>query len=493
MRAVELRAALSLPPRGGCARHSLTVAADLGSRAPRKGDFRPRTSESASERRSIRPGPASFWVEGQYRPAGSVDTEGVERSDERGHMSSSRIHLAWLGLTLAVGLAAAVGLLVPMAASGQVAPGASVTVCRVSGSASAPEYAQVQVAVDQLAAYLNQNAGSFVGSCPISGGNGGAPPANGAVTVCRVSGTASSRVVSQVVVAADQVAAYLNQNPGSFVGACPASPEDGGNGTTRGTGPVNATVTVCRVTGSANAPELLQLNLAVDRVAAFVNQNPGSFIGTCPGEGGTVTQGPGRILGIPVGAALSICQVTGDAGALRLVQVNVAVERVAAYLNQHRGSFVGLCPTSGDPNGTLGDEPIGYVTICRVTGDVRNPLVPVTIRERDLELYLARPGTIVPAPTAGCPRPATSTPSSPPSTTPTDTTGTVTVQTTPNTVVTARGAGVNASTRSSRKGTAKLKLTPKKAGIVTVRGASGRVVRRIGVTNAAQSGRNLTG
>ena len=408
-------------------------------------------------------------------------------------MSSSRINLASLGTALAVGLAAVVGLLVPVSASGQVGPGASVTVCRVSGSASAPDYAQVQVAVDQLAMYLNQNAGSFVGSCPSSGGNGGNPPVNGAVTVCRVSGNASARVLTEVVVAADQVAAFVNQNPGSFVGACPSSPGDGGNGTSRGTGPVNATVTVCRVAGSINTPQLAQLNLGVDQVAAFVNQNPGSFIGTCPGEGGTVTQGPGRILGIPVGAALSICQVTGSAGALRLAQVNVAIERVAAFLNQNPGSFVGLCPSSGDPNGTLGDEPIGYVTICRVTGDVRNPLVPVTIRERDLELYLARPGTIVPAPTVGCPRPATTTPSDPPSTTQTGTTGTVTVRTTPNTVVTARGAGVSQATRSNRKGTAKLKLAPKKAGIVTVRAASGRVVRRIGVTSAVQSGSNLTG
>ena len=413
-------------------------------------------------------------------------------------MSSLKLHLTTVGTAIVLSIAAATVLLLPVTASGQIGPDASVTVCRVTGSASAPDYAQVQVSVDQLAAYLNQNAGSFVGSCPSSGGSNGGnpPPANGAVTVCRVSGSASTRVVTQVVVSADQVAAFLNQNPGSFVGACPAS-SGGGNGTTRGTGPVNATVTVCRVTGSANAPQLAQLNLAVDRVAAFVNQNPGSFIGTCPGEGGTVTQGPGTILGIPAGAALSICRVTGNAGALRLAQVNVAIDRVAAFLNQNPGSFVGLCPGSGDPNGTLGDEPLGFVTICRVTGDVDNPLVPVTIRERDLVLYLARPGTIVPAPTDGCPRAATSGPSSstaaPPSTTTTDTASTVTVRTTPNTVVTARGAGVNKSVRSNRKGTATLKLTPKKAGVVTVRGANARVIRRIGVTSAQQSGRNLTG
>jgi len=138
-------------------------------------------------------------------------------------------------------------------------------------------------------------------------------------------------------------------------------------------------------------------------VVAFLNQNPGSFIGTCPGQGGTVTQGPGRILGIPVGAAVTICQVTSNAKALRFLEVNVAIDRVAAFLNQNPGSFVGLCPSSSDPNGTLGNEPLGYVTICRVTGDVNNPLAPITIRLNELGAYLTRAGTIVPGPTGGCP------------------------------------------------------------------------------------------
>jgi len=290
------------------------------------------------------------------------------------------------------------------------------------------------------------------------------------------------------------VAVYLNQNPGSFAGSCPAA-TPGGNSSTGGTRPVNAAVTVCNVTGSANAPRVAQVSLAVDRVAAYLNQNPGSFVGACPGDRTTVTQSPGRILGIPAGAALSICSVTGKAGVLRFAQVNVAIDRVAAFLNQNPGSFVGLCPGAGDPNGTLGNEPLGYVTICRVTGNVANPLAPVTVRVDQLEAYLAQAGTIMPAPTAGCPRPADAGggTTEPPSTTPTSTTSTVTVQTTPNTVVTARGAGVNESTRSNRSGKARLKITPKKAGIVTVRASSGRVVRRIGVANAVRSGGNLTG
>jgi hypothetical protein len=122
-------------------------------------------------------------------------------------------------------------------------------------------------------------------------------------------------------------------------------------------GPLNAVVTVCRVTGNVNAPDILELTLNVNQVVAFLNQNPRSFIGTCPGQGGTVTQGPGRILGLPLGAALTICEVTGNAKALRFAQVNVAIDRVAAFLNQNPGSFAGLCPSSGDPNGTSATSP----------------------------------------------------------------------------------------------------------------------------------------
>jgi hypothetical protein len=228
---------------------------------------------------------------------------------------------------------------------------------------------------------------------------------------------------------------------------------------------------------------------------AFLNHNPGSFIGTCPGQGGTVTQGPGRILGIPAGAALTICQVTGSAKALRFVQVNVAIDRVAAFLNQNPGSFVGLCPNSGDPNGTIGNEPLAYVTICRVTGDVNNPLAPITVRVNELNAYLAQAGTIVPAPTSGCPRRQT-TPGGgggEPSTTPPGQTTTVVVQTTPNTVVTAKGAGVDQSTKSNKKGKATLTVKPKKKGIITVRGSGGHVVKRIGVVSASRSGAELTG
>ena len=404
--------------------------------------------------------------------------------------------------TLVVLALVAVVLALPVTSSGQVPglpgpglPGASVTVCQVTGSAAAPNFAEVQVSVDQVAAYLNQFPGSFVGGCPASGGTGGNPPLNGAVTVCRVSGSASAPVLSEVLVAADQVAVYLNQNPGSFVGPCPPS-AGGGNagGSTGGTGPLNAVVTVCRVTGNVNAPDLVQLNLAVNQVAAFLNQNPRSFIGTCPGEGGSVTQGPGRILGIPAGAALTVCQVSGSARALRFAQVNVAIDRVAAFINQNPGSFVGLCPSSGDPNGTIGNEPLAYVTICRVTGDVDNPLAPITIRVSELNAYLAQAGTIVPAPTSGCPRQQATPPGGgEPTTTPPGRTTTVVVQTTPNTVVTAKGAGVQQSAKSNKKGKAKLTLKPKKKGIITVRASGGRVVKRVGVVSAARSGAQLTG
>jgi hypothetical protein len=209
-----------------------------------------------------------------------------------------------------------------------------------------------------------------------------------------------------------------------------------------------------------------------------------------------VTQGPGRILGIPVGAALTICHVTTNANVRRLLQVNVAIDRAAAFLNQNPGSFVGLCPSSGDPNGTLGNEPLGYVTICRVTGDARSPLAAVTVRVDQLDAYLAQAGTIVPAPTSGCPRPAAPPGGGgggePSTTTPGQTT-TVVVQTTPNTVVTATGAGVKTSTKSNKKGKAKLKLKPKRPGIVTVRASGNKPVKRVGVLSETRSGANLTG
>jgi hypothetical protein len=239
------------------------------------------------------------------------------------------------GRTLVFAFVCMVILALPVASSGQV-PGATVTVCQVTGSASAPNFLEVQVSVDQVAAYLNEFPGSFVGSCPTSGGGGTGgsadSPLTGAVTVCRVSGSATAPILSEVLVAVDEVDVFLNQNPGSFVGACPAS-AGGGNagGSTGGSGPLNAVVTVCRVTGNANAPDIVQLTLDVDQVVVFLNRNPDSFIGTCPGQGGTVTQEPGRILGIPAGAALTICKVTTNAGALQFLQVNVAIDRVAAF------------------------------------------------------------------------------------------------------------------------------------------------------------------
>jgi hypothetical protein len=405
----------------------------------------------------------------------------------------TRLGTAGVGLILA--LVSIFVLALPGTSSGQL-PGATVTVCQVTGSANAPNFAEVQVSADQVAAYLNQYPGSFVGGCPSGGGGAGdSPPLNGAVTVCRVSGRASAPILSEVLISADQVAAYLNQNPGSFVGVCPAS-DDGGNagGPSGGTGPLNAVVTVCRVTGNVNAPHIVQLTLTVDQVVAFLNKNPDSFIGTCPGKGGTTTKPPGRILGIPLGAALTICQVTTSARAVRFVQVNVVVDRMDAFLNQHPGSFVGLCPSSDDANGTIGNEPLGYATICRVTGDAENPLAPATVRRDNLGAYLTRAGTVTVVPTSGCQ--ASTAPDggeNPPSSTQPGKPETIVVDTTPNTVVTATGAGVNESTTSNKTGKAKLKVTAKKKGIITVRADRGRVVQRIGVASPSRSGANLTG
>jgi len=69
----------------------------------------------------------------------------------------------------------------------------------------------------------------------------------------------------------------------------------------------------------------------------------------------------------------------------------------------------------------------------------------------------------------------------------------VVVQTTPNTVVTANGAGVKAAGRSNKSGKATLKVKPKRPGIVLVRAAGNKVVKSIGVVTSARSGGNLTG
>lgn len=386
-------------------------------------------------------------------------------------------------------------LAVPVTSVGQL-PGGSVTVCQVTGSASAPNYAQVEVAVDQVAAYLNQFPGSFAGACPSSGGSSGGgtgsgtTPISGAVTICRVSGSASAPILTEVSVAADQVTAFINQNPGSFVGSC--SGAGGGAGGSSGAAPANAAVTVCRVGGSANAPNYAQVAVAVDQIAAFLNQNRGAFIGTCPGQGAS-SQGPATILGLPVGAGLMICQVTGSAGALSYLQTNVAVDRVAAFINQHPSSFVGMCPNSSDPGGTLGPAPLGYVTICRVTGDANSPYAAVTIRADQLAAYVTQAGTIVPPPTAGCPALEPDPNTGEPSTTPTGRSDTVRVETTPNTVVTARGAGVNETTKSDERGVAVITVKPKRPGIITIRGAGGRVIKRVGAVAGRQTAQQLTG
>ena len=344
--------------------------------------------------------------------------------------------------------------------------------------------------------------GSFVGSCPAApnGGSATTTPSSGlsgAVTVCRVSGSASAPVLTEVLVGVDQVAAYLNQNPGSILGSCPA--KAGGNATGQSgapAGPVSAVVTVCRVTGSVDAPVLAQLNLTVEEVAAFIARSPGSFIGTCPGKGGSVTQGPGRILGIPVGSALTICRVSSSGNVLQLVQENVAIERVAAFLRARTRT-----PSSGSagPRATrtarIGDEPLGYVTICRVTGLAGTPLAAVTIRLDELEAYLARAGTVLSPGAAGCPRVTSQQddPNHPPTEAPVGKPTTVVVHTTPNTVVTAKGAGVNQSTTSDKKGKAKLTVKPKRPGLVTVRSTAGRAAMTLGATSPKRSGGNLTG
>jgi hypothetical protein len=192
-------------------------------------------------------------------------------------MLTLKTQLRTVGSTLILALVTVFVLALPVASSGLDLPGASLTVCQVSGSASAPSFAQVQVPVDQLAAHLSQNQGSFVGACPASSGGGSGsgggsdPPLKSAATVCRVSGSSSAPVFSEVLVGADQVAVFLNQNPGSFSGGCPTT-AGGGNagGSNGGSGTLTPVATVCRVSGSANAQDNAELTLDVDQVAAYL-------------------------------------------------------------------------------------------------------------------------------------------------------------------------------------------------------------------------------
>jgi hypothetical protein len=138
-------------------------------------------------------------------------------------MPRPKTSLVATGTGLLLLLSTLLMLWLPARSSAQLSPTASVTVCQVTGSASAPNFLEVKVSVDQLAAYLNQFPGSFVGACPAPADSAGNPPLSGAVTVCRVTGSATAPVLSEVLVSADEVAAFLNANPNSFVGACPAA------------------------------------------------------------------------------------------------------------------------------------------------------------------------------------------------------------------------------------------------------------------------------
>lgn len=381
-------------------------------------------------------------------------------------------------------------------------PGASVTICQVTGSASAPNYAQVDVGVDQVAAYLNQFPGSFVGACP-SGGSGGTTTPVATVNVCQVTIAGGVTSYAQVQVAVDQLQAFLNQHPGSLQGSCPTSSGGGTGGTGGGAGagvPLNGSVTVCRVTGSASAPNAVLATVAVSNLAAYLNQNPGSFVGTCP-TSGTPAGSPGPL---PNGF-VTLCSATGSLSAPQFAQVTVALTDLQAALNRQPGSYVGACPTAGDVNGNPGLVPSGYATLCRLTGNATTPYATLTVAVSQLAAYLNQAGNILAAPNGGCPTalpggggtvtggsgPGSQPGNSPGSSSP-GSSSTIVVQTTPNTVVTATGAGTKSATRSDAEGKARITVKPKKKGIVTIRGAGGKIIKRIGVAGA-QSGAQLTG
>jgi hypothetical protein len=358
---------------------------------------------------------------------------------------AGRRRLGVIGVLTAVLAALGLGVLALPGSPQAALPGASVTVCQVTGSASAPNYAQVDVSADQVAAYLNQYPGSFIGSCP-SGGSGG-----------------------------------------------------GGTGGTGGT-PANGAVTVCSVTGSASVPNFALATVALNNLGAYLNQNPGSFVGTCPGSGSPAgSPGP-----LPNGF-VTLCSLTGSLAAPHYAQVTVALTDLQAALNRQPGSFAGACPTAGDLNGNPGPVPSGFATICRITGDATTPYATLTVAASQLGTYLNQAGNVLSAPGGGCPTalPADggtvaggsgpgSEPGDSPGTSNPGSSSTIVVQTTPNTVVTATGAGTNSTSKSDAAGKATLSVKPRHKGIVSIRGAGGKVIKRIGVLGK-QSGAQLTG
>jgi hypothetical protein len=417
------------------------------------------------------------------------------------HVDVGRRRLGVVGVMAVMLAALGLSVLALPASSRADLPGASVTVCQVTGSASAPNYAQVQVRVDQVAAYLNEFPGSFVGSCPSSGGGGSTTPV-ATVDVCQVTVAGGVTNYAQVQVAIDQLQAFLNQHPGSFQGTCPTGSGDTG-GTGGGTGgvvPVNGSVTVCRVTGSVSAPDYALATVAVNDLAAYLNRNPGSFVGSCP-TSGSPAGSPGSL---PNGF-VTICSLTGSLSAPRYAQLTVAVTDLQAALNRRPGSFVGACPTAGDLNGNPGPVPSGFATICRLTGNATTPYTTLTVAVSQLGAYLNQAGNILAAPNGGCPTavpgsggtvtggsgPGSQPGNSPGSSSP-GSSSTIDVQTTPNTVVTSSGAGTNGHTKSNAQGKARVRVKPKKKGIITIRGAGGKIIKRIGVTGR-QSGAQLTG
>jgi hypothetical protein len=360
----------------------------------------------------------------------------MNRDASEAGRSAKWIVLALIGVAL---------LVVPATSLAVDPPGTNVSVCQVTGSPNALNYAQVTVSVTALSAYLNQFPGSFVGTCPSTGGGGGG--GGGTPTV-----------------------------------PPPATP----------TLPPAGFVTICHISGTVTAPNDTQVTVDVDQLAAYLNANPNSFVGSCPTSGAPA--------GTPITAPngfVTICHVGVSGTTNRDTQVTVGADDVGAYLNRNPNSFIGTCPSAGDPNGNPGPVPTGYATICRLTGNASSPYATVTIPESQLSAYLNQPGVIAVTPTGGCPTavPPTggTTPTGPgPGQIPPDQSQTVTVQTTPNTVVTATGAGTHSRTVSDKKGHAKVKVKPKRPGIVTIKGAGGKVIKRFGV-EGAQTGKQLTG
>lgn len=274
------------------------------------------------------------------------------------------------------------------------------------------------------------------------------PPASASVTICTVRAGASG-AGSEIAVAADQVAAYLDQHPGASVGSCPSAPAGGATTTTGGSGSSPAD------TGGAT-------------VGSVASTASGTVAGSTGVSGTSVLSKAAQ--DVPASGVVTVCHV-GASASTPAQEITVAVDKLDAFLNQHPGDFAGTCPGApAAPAAPAGGGGGGG------GAQVFNAGTPAA----------ATSGAAVSRPAASAQSAAT------PSTIPAAGTTKLVVPAANGSRVTVTGAGASSAAMSGGSGQAVLRVTPKGPGILTVR-VNGKTVKRIGVLPARASGSALTG